>query len=266
MHTNTKTPSRAKPDSHQAPKSQPRRNRPTPSQPRQTRGAAEEAARLRTTAARIWKLWTTPTTQPHATRARYMHGCRCLPCRAANSRYQMKRALEQVKGNTNRLVPTDEVRRHIRKLSARGIGYKQIAKIAKINAGTLMKIRNRERVQMQAQGAKRVLAVTTAARAPTSTIPAAATWRRLKWLLNVGGFTKTRLARLLGSRSKRARIQIQHDRVQVRTAENVKRVYNYYHDEPRPATATRAGTAAATDSSPSRTSRWSWGKQSCRPN
>lgn len=44
--------------------------------------------------------------EPHGTRHRYLGGCRCLPCRAANSRYSCERAAAQRAGDCRGFVPT----------------------------------------------------------------------------------------------------------------------------------------------------------------
>lgn len=71
-----------------------------------------------------------PAKRPHGTRARYASGCRCLPCRAANSRYQSERLRARRSGDWNGVVCSDRARRHIETLRGRGIGYKQIAAAA----------------------------------------------------------------------------------------------------------------------------------------
>lgn len=40
-------------------------------------------------------------TKQHGTRIRYMGGCRCLPCRAANSRYECERQARRNLGLAN---------------------------------------------------------------------------------------------------------------------------------------------------------------------
>ena len=42
--------------------------------------------------------------KPHGTRIRYVGGCRCLPCRAANSRYESERQAARKLGDWNGLV------------------------------------------------------------------------------------------------------------------------------------------------------------------
>lgn len=55
--------------------------------------------------------------KPHGTRLRYMAGCKCMLCRAANSRYETERAAARKNGDWNGLVSAIHARRHILKLS-----------------------------------------------------------------------------------------------------------------------------------------------------
>lgn len=66
----------------------------------------------------------------HGTRAAYKGGCKCLLCRAANSRYNTAREAARKHGDTRDLVSAEPVVRHLRKLAARGVGYKSVAAAA----------------------------------------------------------------------------------------------------------------------------------------
>jgi len=65
--------------------------------------------------------------QPHGTRARYAGGCRCLPCRAANSRYECARFRARREGDSRGIVDAAKARQHIDELSALGVGRRTIA-------------------------------------------------------------------------------------------------------------------------------------------
>ena len=56
-------------------------------------------------------------TKPHGTRLKYMGGCKCMLCRAANSRYETERAVARKNGDWNGIVDARAARRHILKLS-----------------------------------------------------------------------------------------------------------------------------------------------------
>ena len=125
------------------------------------------------TAARIAALKNRPTNQAHGSRARYMKGCRCLRCRAANARYETGHALERRKGRGNGCVSTSRVRQHLTTLSRQGVGYKRVAKVARVKAGILLEVRLGRRKHMRAQAADRVLGVSAAGRAQAATVGAA---------------------------------------------------------------------------------------------
>jgi len=62
--------------------------------------------------------------EPHGTRHRFLDGCRCVPCRAANSRYSCEGETAQRAGDWSGFVPTTLVLGHIQKLRKAGIGYR----------------------------------------------------------------------------------------------------------------------------------------------
>ena len=85
---------------------------------------------------------------PHGTRQRYLGGCRCVPCRAANSRYSSERAAAQRAGDWRGFAPATLVLGHIRKLGRRGVRYKAVAEAAGIARSTMAMILTGERVQI----------------------------------------------------------------------------------------------------------------------
>ena len=179
------------------------------------------------TAARIKELKRRPTSQPHGSRARYMRGCRCLPCRAANSRYECQRQLERLKGWANGCTGTEQVRQHLH--AAEPPGHRQQAgrQGRAGEPGALQQVRLELRKHMRAQSVARVLAVGAEARAPGALVPAGSTLRRIEWLLDEG-FTRTALARMLGSKAKQPKLQIRNDRVDAGTAAKVKALWARY--------------------------------------
>lgn len=48
--------------------------------------------------------------KPHGTRLRYIAGCKCTPCRRANSDYERQRRAARAAGDWNGLVPADRAR------------------------------------------------------------------------------------------------------------------------------------------------------------
>lgn len=160
--------------------------------------------------------------RPHGTRLRYLSGCRCVPCRAANSRYETARAAARKAGEWNGCVDAAPARAHLLKLGRQGVGYKSVAAAASVAVSVVAKIRSGERRQVRSLTARRILAVTADARADASTVPAGPTWRRIHQLLEEG-YTKGRLARELGA--TRPALQLGRRRVLASTAVRVERLH-----------------------------------------
>ncbi len=159
----------------------------------------------------------------HGARARYVTGCRCAPCRAANTAYQRTRARAKVYGRTNKAQPVDRVLKHLERLRHAGLGYRTISDAAKVCEATVQKILRGQKRLVRESTAARLLAVTADALADSALVDARPTWRLLQQLLGEG-FTRTELARRLGSRGKRPSLQIRPDRVEAATAAKVERL------------------------------------------
>lgn len=160
--------------------------------------------------------------KPHGERVKYMAGCRCMLCRAANSRYETDRLLARKNGDWNGLVPAQKARRHLLRLSKLGIGRRAVAAATDISQTILSRIKNGERRQIRKRTQDRILAVTTDAASDSAVVPAATTWRQLEELIEEG-FSKAELARRLGYSSPA--LQLRRDRVLARTAARVDRLY-----------------------------------------
>lgn len=160
--------------------------------------------------------------RPHGTRLRYMSGCRCVPCRAANSRYETLRLRRRAMGDWNGYVPAAEARAHVLALSDRGMGYKRVATAAGVSAAVLSKIRSGERLQVRARTARRILAVTfTPSRA--TLVPHGPPQTLLRRLI-AEGYPAVRLVRWLGL-PKSSGLQFGRVHVTHRTAEKVRALY-----------------------------------------
>ena len=162
----------------------------------------------------------------HGTRARYVAGrCRCMLCRAANSRYQTERErARREQGNCRELVDAGEARRHLLKLSRQGVGYKLVAEAAKVSISVMAKIRFGTRKRIRANTARAILAV-TATNAPlgdASLVDSGATWRILDELLE-RGFSKAQLAKWLGHETPAIQIK-RGGKITARTAFEVARM------------------------------------------
>jgi hypothetical protein len=97
---------------------------------------------------------------------------------------------------------------HIQKLRKTGIGYKAIAAAADLAKSTLAMILTGERLQIRKHHANRILAVDRSAVADGALVPGRRTWALLNELL-APGYTRTFLAKQLGSRAKTPSLQIQ---------------------------------------------------------
>jgi hypothetical protein len=174
------------------------------------------------TAERIAALKESCAGKPHGTRARYKTGCRCMVCRAANSRYNCARERARRDGDRRDLVPVTRVLRHLRVLSRRGVGYKAVADAAGISRSTLGAILMGRRTRIRMHRERAILAVDAGARSGGSLVCAQRTWRRIEKLLEAG-YSKAQIARWCGWKYS---IQLSHDVITARNAMRVERVAN----------------------------------------
>lgn len=166
--------------------------------------------------------------RPHGTRLRYLAGCRCAECRAANSEYARMRQKLSRAGQGNPMVDASRVRAHLERLSAKGIGRHTVADVAGVAATVLSEVRTGKKRRVRLETQRRVLAVTADAYSEGHRIDAATTWKQIAWLLRQG-FTQTELARRLGSKAKTPALQVRRDKVNARTAHKVARLYKEHH-------------------------------------
>lgn len=160
----------------------------------------------------------------HGTRSRYTSGCRCAPCRAANTAYQRARTKAKIYGRANPLRPVAAVVRHLRSLARAGVGVRPISDAAKVAGSTIRKVLAGQRLHLREATARRLLAVTADVIADGALVPAGPTWKLLDELIDEG-FTRTDLARRLGSKGRRPTLQIRRDRVEAATAAKVERLH-----------------------------------------
>jgi DNA-binding CsgD family transcriptional regulator len=162
--------------------------------------------------------------KPHGTRIKYMGGCRCLPCRAANSSYSVMCDARKRRGESNGLVDAAPVVEHIRKLSKQGAGYKAVCETAGVGKSSVMMAMQGKRKKMRAAHTRAILAVTAdMAIRDHALIPAKATMRRIQWLLNEG-LTRKEIARRLGYKSPA--LQITKGLITARNASRIERLVN----------------------------------------
>jgi hypothetical protein len=161
-------------------------------------------------------------TRPHGDRLKYLAGCRCLQCRAANSNYETSRAAARKAGDWNGLVSAKRARRHILKLSRAGVGRRSLAEASDVGETCIVEIRSGKKKRIRKRTESRILAVTAAAFAGGALVPAKRTWLLINRLLE-NGFTRAEIARRLGYR--RPALQFGKDLVTAQTAATVERFY-----------------------------------------
>lgn len=161
--------------------------------------------------------------KPHGARARYAAGCRCMLCRAANSRYEVAREKLRRAGEWNGLIDVGPIVDHIRKLSLQGVGYKAIAAAASCSPTTLRLYLTGQRLHIRSQLAMRILAVDAGAAAGHALISSRSTWQLLDELLE-GGYTKAQLGKWIGCQTAQMRIK-RGGLITADTACRVRRMY-----------------------------------------
>ncbi len=102
----------------------------------------------------------------HGTRSRYVKGCRCDACRAANTRYAVVRYRELKLGKAARgdLVDAHQARRHLIRLSRAGVGRRAVARAAGLAMSVVFEVRSGAKLKIRRGTAEKILKVTTAAK------------------------------------------------------------------------------------------------------
>lgn len=160
--------------------------------------------------------------KPHGTRLKYLGGCRCLPCRAANARYESHRIHARRNGDWNGIVSAGRARRHLLALSRAGVGRRTVAEISGVPQSTVHQIRTGRRCHIRARTQRRIFLVDSRAMNEARLVPADRAWRMISRLLDEG-FSKAEIARRLGYRFPA--LQLNRRRITARTAVKVERFY-----------------------------------------
>ena len=163
----------------------------------------------------------------HGTRLRYLGGCRCLPCRASNARYEQARAAARRRGRGNPIVDAGEAQRHIRWLARQGIGYRAVAKAAGVARTVVADIKSGKKARCRALTVRAILKVGEDATAPHALVDAGPTRRLIAELLREG-FTKRQLARRFGLKSSALQFPLRgSEKITARNAAKVRRLWRY---------------------------------------
>lgn len=97
---------------------------------------------------------------PHGTRSRYVAGCRCPLCKAANAEYARARAKAQRRGGQNPLVCAQPARQHLIDLSEGGVGARAIAAATDLARSLLQEIKAGSKAKIRRSTETKILAVT----------------------------------------------------------------------------------------------------------
>ncbi len=159
----------------------------------------------------------------HGTRIRYMSGCRCVPCRAANSQYEVGRAAARKVGDWNGLVSAAKARKHLQALSRAGVGRRLVSDSSGVPQSILSAIKSGDQQHIRARTERAILQVDRNARTDGTLVPAGPTWKRLLDLFDEG-FSEAEICRRLGYRSKK--IQFKNALVTAKTEQIVEKLYS----------------------------------------
>lgn len=171
-------------------------------------------------------------TRRHGTRAAYVFGvgpergtgCRCEECRTANRNYQRgrdrarRRPDEELKPAR---VDATEAREHLLWLGKEGVGLRTVSERSGIARSTLGEIRSGRRLRCTPRLVDKVLAVGLHRASNGCHIDASHTWQLLDELFALG-YSKTEIARQLGSTAKHPALQIGKRHVTRRKATQVE--------------------------------------------
>lgn len=174
---------------------------------------------------RIAALTASAALKPCGTRAKYVGcKCRCRKCRTANANYQTARdKFRREGGKPDVLISSIKARDHILKLSDAGIGYKAVADAASVSRSVTGRILWGDRLRIRRSTSDRLCSVTTEAVSDGARVPSGPTLRILDGLISEG-YTKTQLAKWMGSKAKSPMLQMRGDFIVARTASRVARM------------------------------------------
>lgn len=159
--------------------------------------------------------------EAHGSRKCFAAGCRCLPCRSAESCYQGMRARARAHGQTA-WIDAGPSRRHIAALVDQGLGVRQIAALARVSPRTVQAIKlGRPRVTPAIEA--RILQVRPLL-AGGAYVNGYKTFDKIRLLLKEG-YSETQLRAWLGI--GQASLRRRAKRVRVSMAVRVLQVYRH---------------------------------------
>jgi hypothetical protein len=171
--------------------------------------------------------------RPHDYRRYKSYGCRCFPCRLDNARYNRDLAAGRGPRAVN-YMPVAPVREHLRRLSARGVGYRRVADLAGVDQYTVRRWLYEEAELCRRALGEKILAVGDDA-TPRRWLDATGAQRRIQ-ALGAMGWPLTQLARRAGWRRHRPAQILARAEVFPSTFADVSRAYTELWNEPPPPT------------------------------
>lgn len=169
--------------------------------------------------------------------------CSCEPCVVARRRADKARRIRRARGQTQRMLDASPIREHLATLGAAWISSARIAQLSGVAPQTVSDIQTRAVRDVLPQTAHRLLAVTPltdkrASRLPTSRVNAIGTRRRIQALRALGWPAKS-LAERLGVTPQRLSNLLREDHVQIRTADQVRGLFDDLSMTPGPSPTSR---------------------------
>lgn len=190
----------------------------------------------------------------HGTYARYqLDGCRCYPCAAARSHYNINRERAIAYGTWNPYTPAEPVRQHVRTLQEFGIGLRRIADAAGVDRSRLQAVLagRPERGTGPQEKIRPAIAAAILAVEPSfdllgdkTVIDASGVHRRLQALITIG-WSQAKLAERLGWTRGSFGNLMREERTVVGTARKVQALYDELWDQAPPEDTHRDRIAAS---------------------
>ena len=156
----------------------------------------------------------------HGDRLRYLAGCRCPACRAANSQYERSRQIARRNGEGNGIVSAQKARAHLLALAEEGIGRRSVAAATDITQSTIAAIRSGEKPNIRERTERLILAVTPMIAGDRMLIDGGPSHKLLAELMSAG-FSKKQIALELGNNDSVPQIG-RRERVTVRSAHLIR--------------------------------------------
>lgn len=188
----------------------------------------------------------------HGTYACYgLDKCRCYPCAAAQSAYEIARQKQHAYGRWDNLVDAGPVREHVLQLTAAGIGHKRVARLAGVGHNTVGQLlygkpgcSPSRRIRKETAAALMAVRADTGLLAGGVNVPAIGTHRRVHALVALG-WSQQKLADRLGMLRSNLGTMLRQDQITARTARVVAALYDELWQTPPPEAVHREKIAAS---------------------